>query len=105
MNTKGCGQLTSNETYFADIWFSGMKTAVETMNFGVNYCGPSKTSHKAFCLDILEIFMKYWPIGSYPIMKNTPRVPDVRPLMEIGHNYNSKKVLFLLLLRGLEVLN
>ena len=25
--TKGCGQLTSNDTYFADIWFSSVKTA------------------------------------------------------------------------------
>ena len=24
---KGCGQLTSNDTYFADIWFSSVKTA------------------------------------------------------------------------------
>ena len=26
MATKGCDQLTSNETYFYDIWFSGVKT-------------------------------------------------------------------------------
>ena len=31
MDTKGCGQLTSNDTYFADIWFSGLKTAGEAM--------------------------------------------------------------------------
>ena len=23
MAKKGCGQLTSNDTYFSDIWFSG----------------------------------------------------------------------------------
>ena len=27
--TKGCGQLTSNDTYFADSWFSSVKTAEE----------------------------------------------------------------------------
>ena len=25
--TKGCSQLTSNDTYFADSWFSSVKTA------------------------------------------------------------------------------
>ena len=25
--TKGCGQMTSNVTYFADSWFSSVKTA------------------------------------------------------------------------------
>ena len=27
--TKGCGKLTSNDTYFADSWFSFVKTADE----------------------------------------------------------------------------
>ena len=27
IDTKGCGQLISNETYFCDIWFSSVKTA------------------------------------------------------------------------------
>ena len=26
IDTKGCGQLTSNDTYFPDIWFSSVKT-------------------------------------------------------------------------------
>ena len=25
--TKGCGQLTSNDTYFSDVWFSSVKSA------------------------------------------------------------------------------
>ena len=51
--TKGCGQLTSNYTYFADSWFSSVKTAEEMAAAGVNYCGPVKTSHKGFCLATL----------------------------------------------------
>ena len=51
--TKGCGQLTSNNTYFADSWFSSVKTAEEMAAAGVNYCGPVKTSHKGFCLATL----------------------------------------------------
>ena len=46
--TKGCGQLTSNETYFSDSWFSSIKTAEEEMAAGVDYCGTVKTIHKFF---------------------------------------------------------
>ena len=56
--TKGCGQLTSNDTYFADRWFSSVKTAEEMEAAGVNYCGPVKTSQKGFCLATLEKLMK-----------------------------------------------
>ena len=51
--TKWCVQLTSNDTYFADSWFSSAKTAEEMAASGVNYCGPVKTSHKGFCLATL----------------------------------------------------
>ena len=37
MATKRCGDLASNYTYFADIWFSEVKTAEEAMDLGVNY--------------------------------------------------------------------
>ena len=40
MATKGCGQLTSNNTYFSDRQFSSVKTAEEAMAAGVDYCGP-----------------------------------------------------------------
>ena len=40
--TKGCGQLTSNNTYFADRWFSSVKTDEEMAPAGVNYCGLVK---------------------------------------------------------------
>ena len=52
--TKVCGQLTSNDTYFSDIWFSSVKKSEEMAAAGVNYCGPVKTSHKDFCLATLE---------------------------------------------------
>ena len=69
-----CVQLTSNETYFADIWFSSVKTAEEEMASVVDYCEPDKTIHKGFCLATLEKLMKNWPGGSYIIMKSNPRV-------------------------------
>ena len=37
--------------------------------------------------------MKYWPGGSYLVMKSTPRVPDGIPLLGIGCKYNYVKVL------------
>ena len=46
--TKGCGQLISNDTYFADSWFSSVKTDEEMTATGVNYCGPVRISHKGF---------------------------------------------------------
>ena len=53
MATKMYDQMTSNDTYFSGIWFSGLKTAKEEMTEGVDYCGPEKMSHKGFCLDPL----------------------------------------------------
>ena len=50
---KGCSHMPSNDTYFSDIWFSGVKTADDAMADGVDYCGPEKTIHKGFCLATL----------------------------------------------------
>ena len=91
--TKGCGQQTSNVTYFSDNWFSSVKTDEETMAKGVDYCGPANMSHKGFCLATFENLMKDWPGGSYLVMKITPRVPGSIPLLAIGYKYNSRKVL------------
>ena len=51
---KSCGQLTSNYTYFSDIWFSVGKKDEEKMDNGVDYCGPVNIIHKGFCLSKLE---------------------------------------------------
>ena len=48
ITNKGCVQLTSNDTYFSDSWFSSIKTSEEVMAVGVDYCGTVKTSHKGF---------------------------------------------------------
>ena len=54
ITNKGCGQLTSNDTYFSDSWFSSVKTTEEVMASGVEYCGTVKTIHKVFCIATLE---------------------------------------------------
>ena len=50
ITTKGFGQLTSDNTYFADSWFSFVKYAEEIADSGVDYFGPAEKSHKVFCL-------------------------------------------------------
>ena len=47
--TKGCVQLSSNNTLFDDSWFNEFKTEEETNAEVVDYCGHVKTSHKGFC--------------------------------------------------------
>ena len=91
--TKGCVQLTSNDTYFADIWLSCVKNSEEMSAAGVDYCGPVKTSHKGFYLSKLEKLMKYWPGGSYLVLKSSPRFPGEILLLAIGYKYSYRKVL------------
>ena len=40
--TKGCGQLSSNDTFFGDIWFRVVKTVEEENTEGVDSFGPVK---------------------------------------------------------------
>ena len=84
MVTKGCGQLTSTDTYFYDSWFSGVKTVDEAMAEELDYCVPVKTSNKGFCLARLKKLMKYWTGGLYLVLKSTTRVNGDRTLMAIG---------------------
>ena len=93
INTKGCGQLTSNDTHFADIWFSSVKNAEDMAAAGVDYDRPAKTIHKGFCLDKLENLMKDWPKGSYIVMKSYIEFPVESPHLVIGYKYISSKVL------------
>ena len=72
-NTKGCGKLISNYTYFADSWLSSVKPDEEMAAVVVDYCGLVKTIHKGFCLATLEKLMKDWPGGSYLVMKINSR--------------------------------
>ena len=48
MATNGCGKMTSNDTYFADSWFSGVNKSKGEISEGLDYCGPVKNSLKGF---------------------------------------------------------
>ena len=47
-DTKGCGQMSSNDTLIDNMWFNGVKTAEEDNAEVVDYFGRVKTSHKGF---------------------------------------------------------
>ena len=53
-STKGHGQISSNDTFFDDIWFSLFKKEEEENTQEEDYYRPVKTSHKRFCLYMLE---------------------------------------------------
>ena len=44
--------------------------------------------------------MKYWPGGSYLVMKSNMIVPGVRTLLAIGYKYNCRKVLGFIATKG-----
>ena len=81
MSTKGCGQLASNNTYFSDRWFNGVKMDEEVMIEEADYFRPEKTIHTDFCLATMKKLMKYWLGELYLVIKSTPRVPIGIPLM------------------------
>ena len=56
---KWCGELSSNDTFFSDTRFSGIKTVEDINVEGLYYCRPVKTSCTAFCLSMLVKAMKY----------------------------------------------
>ena len=52
--TKYLGKLSSNDTFFYDIWFIRVKIVGEANAQVVDQCGPLKTGHKVLCHDNLE---------------------------------------------------
>ena len=81
--------MMSNDTYFSDSLFSGVKTDQETMAKEVYYCRPIKTMHKGFCPDTLENLTKGCLGELYLVLNITPRIPSDRPIMDIVYKYNS----------------
>ena len=82
-SNKGCGQLSSNETFFDYIWFIGSKTAENENEEGVDYCGTFNTSQKRFFLATLKIIMKEWLTGFHIFMNSSLRVSGDKTLRVI----------------------
>ena len=68
-STKVCDKLTSNDNYFADIWFSGVVIDDKGINEGLYYYRKVKVIHKVSLLDIFKRLMMDCPGGSYLVMK------------------------------------
>ena len=90
--TKGCVQLTSNDTYFADSWFSSVKT-MRIWQLQESIIAGRWRRATRFFLDTLDKLTKDWPGGSYLVLKSTPRFLGEIPLLAIGYKYSSRKVL------------
>ena len=56
--TKGCGNFSSNDTFFSDSYNRRVKTLEEANAEGVDYCRPVKTSNKRFCIATSEKLIK-----------------------------------------------
>ena len=72
---------------------------------GLDYCRLEKMIHKGFLLSRFKKLMKEWMVGSYLVMKITPRLPGDIPLVFIGYKYNSRKIIGSIDTEGLEVMN
>ena len=63
------------------------------MEFGSDLVGMVKTNNKGICKETIEKLTKYCPVGYYLVLRNKPMVPKGRSLINIGYNYNVRKVL------------
>ena len=64
------------------------------MEVGDELIGIVKTNTKGLCKDTIENLTKDWPGGPYLVLSNNLIVPVGRPIIYIGYNYNSQKVIY-----------
>ena len=81
--TKVCGQFSSKNIFYDDIFFGRIKTEHEEDSEGVNYCTYMKTSHNIFFLAKWGKLIKKWMSGSHIVMYSLPIFSDDRALMSI----------------------
>ena len=95
--TKGIGHKSieggTRDCFLFDSWFASKKAAEAAMETGAELIGMVKTNTKGFCKETIEKLTKYWPGGSYLVLRSKPMVPGDRPLIAIGYKYNVRKVL------------
>ena len=80
------------DCFLFDIWLASNKAAEAAMEVA-KLIGVVKTNTKGFCKEIISNITKYWPGGSYLMLRRNPMVPGDRHLIAIGYNYNARKVL------------
>ena len=58
------------------------------MDVGADMIGMVKTKIKGFCKGYIENLTKYWPGGSYVVLKIKHVVHRYRTLIDLGCRYN-----------------
>ena len=64
------------------------------MDVGADIIGMVKTNTKGLCKETIEKLTRYWPGGSYLVLRSNHMVPGGRPLISISYKYNARKVLY-----------
>ena len=89
MDVKGIPSIFIFETFFSN------RSSEYAMDVGFGIIGVVKTNTKLLCKDSIEKITKYWPGGSYLVLKIIYMVPGNIPIIDIGYKYNAQKVLYL----------
>ena len=74
-------------------WFSSNKSEDAAFSIIFYLIGIVKTNTKVFFKATIKWLTKYWPGGSYILLRSKHMVPGERTLLTIEYNYNSRKVL------------
>ena len=83
-------------------WFGSVKSAVEVASAGHHAVLVMNTEHSRFPNRVLQEKMKYFPGGTWTVMKGKCNRSGVE-LLAIGYKYNSKRFCFLFALSVQEV--
>ena len=78
-DTKGLGQRDfkgSKRDFFPfGSWLLSKKAVEAAASVGVDSIGTVKTNAKGFFQAMIEVLTKYWPGGSYIMLRSKPMVP------------------------------
>ena len=92
--TKGIGQkyikMGTKDFFLFDCWFASKKVAEAAMEVA-ELIGVVKTNTKGFCKKIISNITKYWPGGSYLVLRSKPMIPGDRPLIAIRSGLRDRK--------------
>ena len=83
----------NKDCFIFDSWFSSKKLSEAVMDVVTEMIGIVKTNKKVFCKDTINNITKYWPGGSYLVLRSKPMLPRGRPLIAIVYKYNTRTVL------------
>ena len=79
MNVKG----DTNDCFLFENWFASEWLAESEMDVGAEIIGMVKTNTKGLCKNTITNMTKYWPGGSYLVLKINSMVYGYIPLIAI----------------------